>query len=583
MPRTIKIITGILSFSALALCMWVDGLQIFTVESAVAQGGASTNTTNMMTQMASVAVLIASGMEVLAFMIFDFLRFFLDPLFILDITNSEGLNRIWQYSRNIMNVIFAFMLLASGIYTVVMGNEDFVKQKFPKFVLAVVLVNFSWFFPRVILDVSNVLTATVYQLPAGLSPTGTIECERPPKIPGGAGEPCTVVKDIRYFTGCPPKDNAGNLIPGFKTKFGVVCYREEPWSNTTNTSYGVLNGLVMNYGKLTNLTRVLRPAAAPVAGVTRTNRDKQLMIFLMHIILILALMAMLFLPLAAMFVVFLIRIPIIWVTVAFMPFMFLGFVIGDKMGSFDSMKIFKHFVQAAFLPAAVAVPFAVGFIILTEITKLDCPTIAAPLCDPTGPLLHNVETMWGLFMLLIAFFVIWMGFWAAISIDDIYVNVTSGIKSLGQSVGSSALKLPLSIPIPLGGGKSISALGVKSSIDRFGSQLSGGASPIAAAKAAIPGGKAALDAREMSAAINTSGKDTNEALKDILNEMKRTSGGRAVDSGLITTKINQTFANAKIKAELPEGTTAKQFEDSVRASSEFKDVIADLEKGTTTP
>ena len=39
------------------------------------------------------------------------------------------------------------------------------------------------------------------------------------------------------------------------------------------------------------------------------------------------------------FVVFLIRIPIIWLTISFMPFMFLGFVMGDKMGQFDTMKM----------------------------------------------------------------------------------------------------------------------------------------------------------------------------------------------------------------------------------------------------
>ena len=558
-----KFIVGVCSFVAIVLCAKVDGLQSLLIESAVAQGGAPTS--NIFTQTANLAVIAATAMEVGAFIIFHFLQFFLDPLFILDLVGSEGLRKIWKYSRDIMNVIFAFMLIFSGIYTVVTGKKEFVNEKYKKFILAVILVNFSWFFPRVILDVANVLTATIYQLPAGLN-GGTIECRLPPKNPGEIpliqGEPCTVITDIKYFKGCNPPD------PGFIT-LGVICFKREPWVEDTNTAFGILNGLVANYGKLGELLRVINPDAIPAAGGTRTERYKQYLLFLMHIMFIMVLMAMLFLPLAAMFVVFLIRIPILWVTIAFMPFMFLGFVIGDKMKNFDSMKIFEHFVKAAFLPAVIAVPFAAGFIILTEISQIPCPAIAGTLCKNTGPLLTNVNTLWGIFMLLIAFFIIWFGFWAALSIDSIYTNATSGIKNFGSSIGKTALKLPLSVPIPIGGGQKMSLLGLDDAINRINASLSRGAGPLASIKAGAPGSAAGSADSAVANILNGPKSTINDNLTKIVDELKKsgtTSTNSSVDSQV---KLYFTNNQDAIQKKQP-GITQAQFVDAFKRNSNVK-------------
>ena len=559
-----KFIVGVCSFVAIVLCAKVDGLQSLLIESAVAQGGAPTS--NIFTQTANLAVIAATAMEVGAFIIFHFLQFFLDPLFILDLVGSEGLRKIWKYSRDIMNVIFAFMLIFSGIYTVVTGKKEFVNEKYKKFILAVILVNFSWFFPRVILDVANVLTATIYQLPAGLN-GGRIECRLPPKNPGEIplipGDLCTVITDIKYFKGCNPP------LPGFIT-LGVICFKRGPWVEDTNTAFGILNGLVANYGKLGELLRVINPDAIPAAGGTRTERYKQYLLFLMHIMFIMVLMAMLFLPLAAMFVVFLIRIPILWVTIAFMPFMFLGFVIGDKMKNFDSMKIFEHFVKAAFLPAVIAVPFAAGFIILTEISQIPCPAIAGTLCKNTGPLLTNVNTLWGIFMLLIAFFIIWFGFWAALSIDSIYTNATAGIKNFGSSIGKTALKLPLSVPIPIGGGQKMSLLGLDDAINRINASLSRGEGPGKAIASGLPGG--GIDNKLVNS-MNDPNSTSNKALDKILVQLKAdktrkiAAGNGPLNDTEIKVKLQTALTEAKADGTVKNSTTMAQWKAALEQSS----------------
>ena len=504
-----KITVATVSALALLLCIHVEGVGILFTWSAAAQSE------NIFNGTAELASTIAMAMQTLAFIIFHFLQFLLDPLFILELNGTEGLRNIWKYSRDIMNIIFAFMLIFAGIFTVVTGNKELVQQKYKRFILAVILVNFSWFFPRVILDVANVLTATVYQIPAGLNPDSRVDCRLPLNEGETEGRPCQMVNDMKYFNKCSSDEavNYTQIIPN------IVCAEMVDWNPQTNTAYGMINGLVINYAQLPNLTRVLNPAGGRGGPADGDERFQEYLLFLMHVLFVLVLMAMLFLPLAAMFVVFLIRIPIMWFTIAFMPFMFIGFVMGDKLGQFDTMKIFQHYIKAAFLPTVVAIPFAVGFLILTEFTQVDCTeiSIAPDLCKTTGPFLFNVNTPWQLLILLITFFVIWSGFWMAIKIDDIYVNATSGIKSFGDTLGKTAVKLPLSVPIiPGGDGQpKQSILGLDDKLRGFSSNLSTGKDPFRAAGLGEVGKAEATQSNKLVNALTQPGSELNRNLKAI--------------------------------------------------------------------
>lgn len=523
MPLHKKHIVGLAVFGLIAAIIGPENLfSSLRIESVLADttGG---KTENIFTQTANLAATLATVMQFLSFIIFAFLQFLLDPLFTLEVMASGPLQNIWRYSRDVMNIIFAFMLLAAGVFTVVTGNQEFVKQKFKQFILAVILVNFSWFFPRVILDVANVLTATIYQLPAGITTNGQVECTMPPEREGEAAKKCQIIQEVKFFSGCDSLTEED----GFNGRIldGLICYKSVDWDTNTNTAYGMINGLVMNFGKLPVLTRVIQKPSTPGDAGTDDERLQEYLIFLIHLLFILVLMMMLFLPLAAMFVVFMIRIPIIWVTIAFMPFMFIGFVIGDKMGKFDTMEIFKHFVKAAFLPAAVAIPFAAGFIVLGQLHAVACPTdlpgVAEILCSPTGPIVYGTNTLWQLLLMLISFFILWQGFWMAISIDDIYVNATSGIKSLGESVGKTAIKLPLSAPVlPIGKkGEMKSVLGLDDAVRRVNANLSSGEGPIksilgGSGDATGPSDDVAQNTNKLVNAINSGNKDIANAISD---------------------------------------------------------------------
>src|SRR3989338_3810438 len=153
----------------IALVVCVVLAQFFGVaEVAFAQGApaAPIIPQGVDTAIASIVTKMITGINMMTWVIFVFLNYLLDPLYIFDLgpQGQEGalmqmLNNIWQLSRDLMNVLFAVLLIVAAIYTIITAKKEFISQHAPKFLMAVILVNFSWFIPRVLFDVANVATA----------------------------------------------------------------------------------------------------------------------------------------------------------------------------------------------------------------------------------------------------------------------------------------------------------------------------------------------------------------------------------------------------------------------------------------
>lgn len=438
MPAHTKIMGAIVG--VLLLCLTLKE-PVLLIPEAYAQTGVVPDTNGGIMGMLLFAIAI---LNFLAFLLLKFLSFLIDPLTIFGVNGSGDkiLLRLWQISRDIMNLLFAMMLLAGAIITIVFGKQEIVKQHIAKFLLAVVLVNFSWFFPRVIMDLANVTTATIYGLP---NLVGS-QCQWIDE--NGSGNPCVVITDILFAenitTGTCPTPAVGPPIPPMDIGSVMrICLAR--LDNTTNNGFGIINGLVANHGRLLYLGVITGSPPSGGLGGTAAGGAR----FMIILAMVTFLHMMLVFPLAALTMVMIIRIPILWLTVAFMPFMFIGFVIGDKFIKVNSMEIFtKHFITAAFLPALVAIPFSVGYIMLNEVAAI---SISDPSSIPAGlsgkiPFFSQAQNWWQAIWILLAFMVMWMGSRFAMKRDEIYSKFTEPI----FNVGNSFLKLPLAIPIPVG-------------------------------------------------------------------------------------------------------------------------------------
>ncbi len=414
-------------------------------------------TNSIITQGSLIIGMIITAMNFLMWILFKMLEIVTDP----DIIFNDGMRNVlfalWALFRNMVNVAFALLLIAGAIITVVTANTDRVKGVLPKFVMAVILVNFSWFIPRVIFDVSQVVAYSVYQLPTWVG-NGADVCMTEEWGPGGMGPParvpCKVVNEMKFLK---DTDTVIAEVDGWDcTLKPLVCVQFKPYNspevrNRANKSSVIYNGLIINYARLRTLANVLD--AGRVAN-QQPGDIGALLVWFVQIIVVLVIHIALFFPVLALVCAFFIRIPVLWLTMAFMPFVVLGFVV-DQIKA-DTDKISDTFIKAAFLPAIVGVPLSIGFILINigSVAMPDIPGMKIQL-----PLLAGLRNFTDLFWLMLSLGVLWKGVFMALERGPSIVNhFSAGIKGTGEAMGRVALKAPLSVPLPF---LSTSVLGLR--------------------------------------------------------------------------------------------------------------------------
>lgn len=410
---------------------------------------------NPILMMTSYLAFINSFLQVLIFIVLNFLQYLLQADFFNDPMMMSALNNIWVLSRNIMNVIFAVMLIVVAIYTIITAKSEMIKNKFGQFVIAVVLVNFSWFFPRVIIDAANILTATVYSVPEMLPGFSCVQFD---------GSACEVITDT--LLPAPPAAIApwmgGNgctpaTCPCFKPLF---CYKKELYNAVAPTqgrAHAMINGLAVSFIHIQAMSQIPRGIGGGGGGGGAAAAFQTTFNLVLNIFMTALMQAILILPLLGLAVGLFIRIIILWITIAFMPFTFLGYVITGKLGTnifgFE-IDIWKEFINAAFLPVVVAVPFVIGFIMLSTVAKIPSP---AGFQQAFGiPLLAGITTWWALLWMFAAIGIIWIGAFTALARSKITGNITNKIKGFGDTIFGIGKQLPLQIPFPVPiGGKQV--------------------------------------------------------------------------------------------------------------------------------
>ncbi|MFA5888725.1 MAG: hypothetical protein WC857_00625 [Candidatus Paceibacterota bacterium] len=75
-----------------------------------------------------------------------------------------GINIAWKVVRDLINIVFIFLLVYEGIKMIIgLSDIDKIRKFVSMIVLASLLVNFSLFFTKVLIDASNIVTINIYQ------------------------------------------------------------------------------------------------------------------------------------------------------------------------------------------------------------------------------------------------------------------------------------------------------------------------------------------------------------------------------------------------------------------------------------
>lgn len=78
----------------------------------------------------------------------------------------------WKILRDIVNIMFIFVLLFTGIMTIIQGFSSGTSKKIATVIVVALLINFSLFFTKIIIDSSNIIAVQFYESIKGQSAPG---------------------------------------------------------------------------------------------------------------------------------------------------------------------------------------------------------------------------------------------------------------------------------------------------------------------------------------------------------------------------------------------------------------------------
>ncbi len=80
----------------------------------------------------------------------------------VNISTITGINIAWKTIRDVANMMFIFVLLYAGISTIINGSGGQTGKMLRNVIIAALLINFSLFFTKIMIDASNVITIGFY-------------------------------------------------------------------------------------------------------------------------------------------------------------------------------------------------------------------------------------------------------------------------------------------------------------------------------------------------------------------------------------------------------------------------------------
>lgn len=292
------------------------------------------------------------------------LGYLMDSTYILDTGMGDTLYLVWEVMRNFVNLGFILILLIIAVMVIFGGGGErglgMLKKITPKFILALVLVNFTFFGARFILTTNDVLATAIFSLPRVVSSDKTIRM------------PCTY-------------DKKNPTTNEFMSCFEQI---EETFKETLKGDEGKSSKEFMGVTKKLTDPKRFFPHTVESLAVGQKNVSLILltnMIDLEHIayskgllgdgwemaigaigsLIVAAVVGIIFLML---FLAFAVRMVVLWIAIAVSPIAALGIVLKDLIpgfdmgqGGFDPMKLF---INHAFMPAMVAVPLSIGMVML---------------------------------------------------------------------------------------------------------------------------------------------------------------------------------------------------------------------------
>lgn len=357
---------------------------------------------------------------------------------------EERLLSAWVEIRNLVNIIFVLILVAIAIYNVLGLGQDggplplAYKSIMPKFVLALLVVNFSFLGVKVVLDLSNVVTGAVFALP-----TKTIQSE---------GQ---LIGEMENAI-CSKRSKE---IPVYQ----LWCTSERKFNEKAKNYFNQLDRnniavvYAIRYGKATEL-KFIREGIKDL-GQLGFNIIFNTILFTVYTVSFLVL----FLVLAT-------RLVVIWLALVMSPLYAVTLVLPNLASQLSggAGNIGQKLIKSITAPIIIGLALSIGYIMLDALSadsSID-PLLSSSNLTAIDPnaLPTNITSLQQLLIAIGSVVVVWTGVFAGAS-DTFAAGITDALKGRVLEMGKFLAKLPLYTQIIPVGGKRQSIKSVETTLD----------------------------------------------------------------------------------------------------------------------
>ncbi len=357
---------------------------------------------------------------------------------------EDRLLGIWVEIRNLVNIVFAVVLLVIAFYNALPissseGNLA-LKTALPKVVIGLILVNFTFLAGKVVLDVTNVATTAAFALPELVDDFSFEDqetqfsenvCMKPDKTLWKEADADNIPINTKLF--CKFDEGTGDYGPEL-SEFIANNYFQD--LNVNNVSIV----MAVNMGGIESLG-LLKPEAI--------TSFKDLVINGLFSLVMYVIFAITFVVLG---IVLLTRIVVMWVALALSPIAVLFYVVPqlkDAVGS-GGGDIVGKITKQLLAPVIIGITMSIGFLMMAALSDVggsfhEFANVQADDLLTSDFLISGISDMERFIIAIATVVIVWTGVFAAAE-GTVSSFATDAIKGFGERAGGAIAKAPFLIP-----------------------------------------------------------------------------------------------------------------------------------------
>lgn len=355
---------------------------------------------------------------------------------------EEQLRIIWSAVRDLVNILFVLVLLFIAFYNVVgAADQNYqVKAILPKFVVALIAVNFSFLGVKIILDTVSIVSTAIFSLPYSVTADQGKLPENDKVFIEGICKSIYGKTKTSYEQAIKDSGDSALCAPDSFTFSG----KGKEFFSRFNANNAAMV-LAVNLAKISDLDKVFPQGKNLTLSKLLINQLFSIIFYIIYGTAFIALLAIL-----------IARLVVLWITIVLSPLMVLKYVLPESLKNAiggEGSKLTETFIQNAIAPLPIAFVMTLGFVMLKHFDKADLPSVSLTSSTlGTSLLVSGLGTLQDLVVGIALVGFIWKGVFDAAdktAAAGFTQSLKGGVESAGKFVGGLWKHTPL-FPVMVG-------------------------------------------------------------------------------------------------------------------------------------